>query len=61
MIKVITNNYGSGDWIIVKEDDEILFEGHRVSPLDLVFILQRFTKATILDLTDEEMEEGVEE
>jgi hypothetical protein len=61
MIKVITNNYGSGDWIIVKEDDEILFEGHCVSPLDLVFILQRFTKATILDLTDEEMEEGVEE
>ena len=61
MIKVITNNYGSGDWIIVKEGDEILFEGHRVSSLDLVFILQRFTKATILDLTDEEMEEGVEE
>jgi hypothetical protein len=59
MIKVITNNYGSGDWIIVKEGDEILFEGHRVSPLDLVFILQRFTKATILDLTDEEMEEEV--
>ena len=61
MIKVITNSLGSGDWVTVKGlADEVLFEGHRVSPQDLVNIIDQVTVqgAELVEVTDEQMEEG---
>jgi hypothetical protein len=60
MIKVITNSNGSGDWIHIKEGDETIFEGHRVGVHDLVFLLERYANVKLIELTDEEMEDGVE-
>jgi hypothetical protein len=58
MIKVITNSNGSGDWAQIMEGDYTMFEGHRVGIQDLVFLLQRYTKVELVEVTDEEMEEG---
>lgn len=59
MIRVITNNLGSGDWVVIKNNDETLFEGHRVSTFDLVMILQNIGIHTELaEIDDEQMEEG---
>jgi uncharacterized protein (DUF433 family) len=62
MIKVITNSLGSGDWITVRDTNtgETLFEGHRISARDLVEILSfdGSTEAKLVQVTDEEMEEG---
>jgi uncharacterized protein (DUF433 family) len=62
MIKVITNSNGSGDWITVRDTNtgETLFEGHRISARDLVDILtfDGSTEAELIEVTDEEMEEG---
>lgn len=61
MIKVITNNLGSGDWVTVIDTDtgETLFSGHRVTPKDLVNILtfNDSLEARLVEVTDEEMEE----
>ncbi len=59
MIKVITNSNGSGDWIHIKEGDLTIFVGHRVGVNDLVFLLQRYAKVELVEVTDEELEEGV--
>ncbi len=62
MIKVITNNLGSGDWVTVVDTDsgETLFEGHRISPQDLVGILtfNDSIEARLVEVTDEQLEEG---
>jgi hypothetical protein len=62
MVKVITNNLGSGDWITVLDTNtgETLFEGHRISARDLVEILSfdGSTEAELIEVTDEQMEEG---
>ncbi len=62
MIKVITNNLGSGDWVTVVDTDsgETLFEGHRISPQDLVDILtfNDSIEARLVEVTDEQLEEG---
>lgn len=58
MIKVITNSLGSGDWIHIKDGDHTIFEGHRLGVQDLVFVLGRFANTKLIELTDEEMEEG---
>ena len=61
MIRVITNNLGSGDWITVKGHcDETLFEGHRAGPRDIVDILNSVLDcgAELVEVTDEQMEEG---
>lgn len=62
MIKVITNNLGNGDWIIVRDTNtgETLFEGHRISARDLVEILSfdGSTEAKLVEVTDEQMEDG---
>jgi hypothetical protein len=62
MIKVITNSQGSGDWIVVVDTNtgETLFQGHRITPLDLVQILSfdNSIKAELVEVTDEEMEEN---
>jgi len=62
MIKVITNNLGSGDWVVVRSVGQLGFEtlhsGHRISPFDLVRILQNLgVHAEEVSVTDEEMEE----
>ena len=59
MIKIITNSMGSGDWVVVKNGDETLFEGHRISILELSSILEQLGHETdLVETTDEEMEEG---
>lgn len=61
MIKVVTNNLGSGDWIMVLDTNtgETLFHGHRITPHDLVQILtfDDSMKAELIEVTDEQMEE----
>ena len=63
MIKVITNNLGSADWIVVQdtESGETLFEGHRIEARDLVDILawNDSVDAKLVEVTDEQMEDGV--
>lgn len=60
MIKVVTNSLGSGDWIAVKEDNNpSVMEGHRISAQDLVDILDYLgIEAKLIEVTDEELEEG---
>ena len=63
MIKVYTNSLGSGDWVNVQSVGqlgfEVLHEGHRVQPFDLVMILQNLgIHAELVELTDEQLEEG---
>ncbi len=61
MIKVVTNSLGSGDWVTVKGlAGEVLFEGHRITALDLADILSHTVEAHIdlVEVTDEQMEEG---
>ena len=60
MIKVITNSLGSGDWITVRHGENILFEGHKISPQDLVDIIDNITfeSGQLIEVTDEQMEEG---
>lgn len=59
MIKIITNNKGSGDWIVIKNDDQIINECHRITASDLQDILNNLGHQTdLVSLTDTEMEEG---
>ena len=63
MIKVVTNNLGSGDWVTVLSVGQLgfetLLEGHRIEPGDLVGILRLAgIKAELVEVTDEQMEEG---
>lgn len=60
MISVITNSLGSGDWIVVRDEDEseVLFSGHRITPLELAGILEQLGHNTdFVGVTDEQMEE----
>ena len=61
MIKVVTNSNGSGDWVTVKGFcGEVLFEGHRAGPQDIVDILNSLLDqgAELIEVTDEQLEEG---
>ena len=59
MITIMTNSLGSGDYVIIKNGDQVLFEGHRIMPGDLAYMLQRHfnTGVKYIELTDQEMEE----
>ena len=48
----------AGDWVQIMEDDYTLIEGHRIGTRELVILLRRFTKVELVELTDEQMEEG---
>lgn len=61
MIRIFHNSMGSGDWIHIKEGDYTIFEGHYLGVKDLVSLLERFANVKLIELTDEEMEEGVNE
>jgi hypothetical protein len=61
MIKVITNNMGSGDWVtVLGHCKEVLFSDHRISPQGLVDILNATLDcgAELVEVTDEQLEEG---
>ena len=59
MIKIITNDQGSGDWITVMKDDQYLFEGHYLMSFDLEDILRSLGhEVSLISVTDEQMEEG---
>ncbi len=59
MIKVITNNLGSGDWVrVINTDGELIVDAHRITPFDLVLILQNLGHhADLVEVDDEQMEE----
>ena len=61
MIKVVTNNLGSGDWIMVIDDVGTVWSGHSVKAQDLVDILKtvlhRTVPISLVEVTDEQMEE----
>jgi hypothetical protein len=62
MIKIVTNSLGSGDWIYVKHGDDVVFEGYRPSVRDIKFMLELIGhKVALVELDDEQMEEGFEE
>jgi hypothetical protein len=58
-MKVITNGAGSGDWVVIKDlADRVIWSGHRVTPADLVDILNTMNiGAELVEVSDEEMEE----
>jgi hypothetical protein len=59
-IRVITNSNGSGDWVKVMYVNDVIFEGHRITPQDLVDIINDFYSeegAELVEVTDEQMEE----
>jgi hypothetical protein len=59
-IRVITNSNGSGDWVKVMYVNDVIFEGHRITPQDLVNIINDFYSeegAELVEVTDEQMEE----
>ena len=60
MIKVITNSLGNCDWVVVKNGNEVLHEGHDISPRDLVNIIEGILDAGAerVEVDDEQMEEG---
>lgn len=63
MIKVVTNSLGSGDWVTVRiggrDGFETITEGHRITPMDLVMILQNAgVQAELVEVNDEQLEEG---
>jgi hypothetical protein len=59
MIKVITNSNGSGDWVrIIDSNNELVHDAHRITPFDLVMILQNLgIQAELVEVNDEQMEE----
>lgn len=59
-IRVVTNSMESGDWVKVFYSNDMIFEGHRITPRDLVDIVNRFYSddgAELVEVTDEQMEE----
>ena len=61
MIKVVTNSLGSGDWItVLGHSNSILFSGHHVGAYDLQEILNIVSRdgCELIEVTDEQMEEG---
>ena len=59
MIEIITNSMGSGDWVVVRNGDTVLYEGHRPSVWDLADIFSALDWETrVVELTDEQMEDG---
>ena len=59
-IRVVTNSLGNCDWVKVFYGTDLIFEGHRIGPRDLVDIVNRFYAddgAELVEVSDEEMEE----
>jgi hypothetical protein len=59
MIRIITNNLGSGDWVVIKQGDNVLFEGHRPNVYDMRDVFESIgILAGVEEVTDQQMEEG---
>ena len=59
MISIITNSLGSGDWVVIRQGTETLYEGHRPSIWELAAIFERLGHSSgIVECTDEQIEEG---
>lgn len=62
MIRVIHNSAGSGDWVQVWNDKVgescLIFEGHSITPNDLVDILNTFSEGFAVkhNVSDEDFE-----
>lgn len=66
MIRIVSNSLGSGDWVkvdVVGDFDSPgpIFEGHRITPTDLQFILETAQQygpqeIELVNVSDEEME-----
>jgi hypothetical protein len=59
-IRVVTNSLESGDWVKVFYGTDLIFEGHRVGPQDLVDIINNFYRengAELVEVNDEQMDE----
>lgn len=58
-VHIITNGNGSGDWVIVVLEGDVIYEGHSVSPFHMKDILEAvngFEHLEFHSLTDEELE-----
>lgn len=59
-VEVLSNGaLGSGDWVIIKIDNEVVYEGHQLdlpNALDIFKFLNGDEEVIRIDLTDEEME-----
>ena len=59
-IRVVTNSNGSGDWVKVYYVTDLIFEGHSITPQDLVDIINNFYSeegAELVEVDDETMED----
>lgn len=60
-VKIITNSKGSGDWVVVEMDGEVVHEAHDITPSDLYEIMRQtygFEYISFIEVTDQQMEEG---
>lgn len=59
-VEVLSNGVlGSGDWVVIKIDDEVAYGGHQLDlpiALDIFKLLNGDEEVIRVDLTDEEME-----
>jgi hypothetical protein len=60
MIKVYYNSLGSCDWVIVKNGEETIFEGHSITPYDFVDVLNHLAGSNYLDAELIEVEDVME-
>jgi hypothetical protein len=59
MIKVVTNNLGSGDWILVADKLGELWGGHSIRARELANILALAgLEVQLVEVNDDQMEEG---
>lgn len=60
MIKVITNSLGSGDWVMVTQDDNDIWGGRSVNPYDLADILSQLgMEVEYVKVDDTQLELGL--
>jgi hypothetical protein len=58
-VHIITNSLGSGDWVVVVLEGDVIYEGHSLGPYQLKDILESvngFEHLRYHELNDEEME-----
>lgn len=60
MIKIVTNANGSGDWIVVADEQGDLWGGHSIRAYDLQEILKLLkVEAKLIEVDDTQLEEGM--
>lgn len=59
IVDIYTNSLGSGDWIVIKFEDEVVFQGHNLgarSLRDILNTVNGYDGVEIHDLTDSSIE-----